>query len=123
MQKVISCLIILLAFVFLNSSKTFAVGDHYTVEELIDLYSKDKNTVLAFFNGVGTGMNWANSALEAQGQEKLYCPPEGQVDGAEDVFRIYVDEYTRQKERWDEFPLQPPAFIFLKGIQWKYPCN
>jgi len=122
-HKVVACLAISLAFHFLNSAKTFALGDHYTVEQVTDLYLRDKNTVLAFFNGVGTGMNWANSALEARGQERLYCPPDGQVSGAEDFFRIYTDEYLRQKEHWDEFPLQPPAFIYLKGIQAEYPCN
>ena len=123
MHKVISFLAILSTCFFLNSARTFALGDHYTVEQIMDLYSKDKNIVLAFFNGVGTAINWANSALEAQGQTRLYCPPDDQVHTAPEHFRIYMDEYSRHKERWDEFPLQPPGFIYLKGIQVKYPCN
>ena len=75
MRKVISFLVILSTCFVLNSARTFALGDHYTVEQVIDLYSKDKNIVLAFFNGVDTAINWANSALEAQGRTRLYCPP------------------------------------------------
>ena len=123
MRKIMYLLVILSTCSVLNSARTFALGDHYTVEQVIDLYSKDKNIVLAFFNGVGTAINWANSALEAQGRTRLYCPPEGQVHTAPDYFRIYMDKYSRHKERWDEFPLQPPAFIYLKGIQVEYPCN
>ena len=66
---------------------------------MIDLHSKDKNIVLAFFNGVGTAMNLPYSALEAKGRIRLYCPPEGRVHTAADYFRIYMDEYSRHEER------------------------
>ncbi len=112
-------------FSFSYCTQIYAFGDKVSYDEIFELYS-DKSTklnILLYFKGVGTGLSWANSELDYNNKERLYCPPGDLVMTPEDYFKIYRNEYFRNKESWDAIDFQPPGWIVLEGLKTKYPCN
>ncbi len=121
LPKIILFIILSLSYI----TQIYAYSDFKSTDEIFELYS-DKNTeynILIFFNGVGTGISWANSILEFENKERLYCPPGDLSFSAKDYFKMYRTEYFRIKEIYDSMDMQPPAYLVLKGLQTKYPCN
>ena len=112
-------------FSFSYCSQTYAYGDKYSPDEIFELYA-DKSTkfnILLYFNGVGTGLFWANGDLKYNDKKPLFCPPGDLSMAAEDYFKIYRNEYFRNQELWDSIDFQPPGWIVLEGLKTKYPCN
>lgn len=118
-------LISLIAFtIFLNSKIAYGYSDKYSPDEIFAEYSNEdtKFSVLVYFNGLGAGLSWANTAAEHEGNNKLFCLPRNTSFGAEDYFRIYRLSYFRNKDVWDSMTYQPPGFILLEGLKSEYPC-
>ena len=84
---------------------------------------KTESNILLYFKGLGTGLVWANADLRHHGKSELFCRPRDKSFTSEDWFRIYRQEYFRNKEMWDAAEFQPPGYILLRGLKTEYPCN
>jgi len=107
------------------SSNSYAYGDRFTPDDIFELYSdkKTESNILLYFKGLGTGLVWANGDLRHHGKSELFCRPRDKSFTSEDWFRIYRQEYFRNKEIWDSMQYPAPGWILLEGLKTDYPCN
>ena len=115
----------LLFFSLILSSNSYAYGDWHTTDDIFELYAdkKTKFNILLFFNGLGSGLVWANGDLRFNGKSQLFCQPSDKGFKGEDFFRIYRQEYFRNQEIYDTLEFQPPGYLLLEGLKIEYPCN
>ena len=112
-----------LVFLLFSSNSNLSFGDTLSSDDVFKYYAnpETKSTILLYMDGIGQGIGWAN--VELNDGQKLYCPPKDKRFTAEDMFKLYRQQYFKQKEIFDSLPYQPPAFIILQGLIKEYPCR
>ena len=76
-----------------------------------------------YIDGVGNGYLWANSALQADNKEPLFCSPDLTLN--EDNYLALLDRQIKDgmptKAAWrDEDPIE---IILLRALQRTFPCK
>jgi hypothetical protein len=76
-----------------------------------------------YIDGVGNGFLWANSALQADNKEPLFCTPDLTLN--EDNYLALLDRQIKDgmptKASWkDEDPIE---IILLRALQRTFPCK
>ena len=122
MKKLIKIFLILILFL-IHTTKMYAYSDYHSPEKIFELHSDNDSefSVMVFFNGLGSGLRWANTSLE--NSERLFCFPAGKGMTPNEYFEIYRNEYYKYKEFYDSQEYQPPGLILKGGLEDKYPCN
>jgi len=81
---------------------------------------------MTYVSGVGTGVSWANTTLDAKKRERLYCPPPKVALNASNYAEIARQEYDSDKKYYEqlvEFPADAIAYAVLNGLMKQLPCN
>ena len=80
-------------------------------------------TIENYIDGVGNGLLWANSALQAENKEPLFCSPDLALN--EDNYLALLDRQIKDgmptKAAWrDDDPIE---IILLRALQRTFPCK
>jgi hypothetical protein len=80
-------------------------------------------TIENYVDGVGNGLLWANSALQAENKEPLFCIPDLTLN--EENYLALLDRQIKDgmptKAAWrDDDPIE---IILLRALQRTFPCK
>jgi hypothetical protein len=78
----------------------------------------DKGTIKVYFRGLSEAFAWSNTALNNQGQTRLYCEPATitLTDEQElDIMRRYVESRP-------SFGTDPAGMVLLLSLKNAFPC-
>lgn len=95
-----------------SNADRISVAIYETVPQSNDLMT-------AYVQGVGVGLEDANSYLEVSNQKKLFCAPEGK----DLKYRKILDAHLALNEmKEDAKPLFPIDTVLLFALKSMYPC-
>jgi hypothetical protein len=101
-----------------------------TVASLVELLERQAlagdGALLNDINGAGLAYASANSHLEAQKRQNLYCAPTKLALNPQNYAEIAIREYRRDKALYDAFsdnPLEAVSVALLRGLESTFPCK
>jgi hypothetical protein len=111
------CTIMILALIIIVGGVSPARSVDFKDYEKI----KDSKEFKLYIKGVGEGISWANTALEARGSKLLFCQPNKLALGSKN----YLDILRREiGENADVYKIDTPVeAILLRGIINTFPCK
>ncbi|WP_265529103.1 Rap1a/Tai family immunity protein [Sphingomicrobium marinum] len=74
---------------------------------------------LLYLHGVSQGLSWANVAMEMDGKQPIYCPPENLTITVDQNVQILRD-HTDNNPEIEDFPV---ALVFLLAVENVFPCE
>lgn len=90
-----------------------------SVEEYRKAKSHSMSDLKSYIEGVGKGIEWSNSTLQARGQKPLCCPPDTLLLDEEKFIRIIDRQIAKMRNPAGSTPVE---LILLMGLADRYPC-
>ncbi|WP_257834917.1 hypothetical protein [Burkholderia glumae] len=95
------------------------VAEFRKAKRAAETYPATANSLKAYVGGLGQGMFWANIALEAQGEKKLFCPPRKLALSFDNYSSVLDREVAKPATRdTDDIGL-----LLLQGLVDTFPCG
>ncbi|MDR3396599.1 MAG: hypothetical protein P4M06_03470 [Pandoraea sp.] len=110
---------VLLAVVAIQQAAAGTVGEYKKTKHAAETYPATANSLRAYVAGLGQGMFWANVALEAQGNKKLYCPPRALALNVNNYMSILDKEVTKPVTR----DTDDIGVLLLQALIDTFPCG
>src|SRR4029079_4845844 len=89
-------------------------------ELTIAIWQQNKQLWTTHIAGIGTGLQWANTAMEQAGQNPLYCPPGKLGLTVENDQSILEDTIKRHPKLEKTTPI---GLLLLIGYRETFPCG
>ncbi|WP_175683849.1 hypothetical protein [Burkholderia cenocepacia] len=97
-----------------------SVGSHADIT--VGTFKKTDHTnftLLSHIGGIGTGIEWANTALSVRGQQPLFCPPQKLATNAANNVSM-LESFISAHQSKDDLPV---GLILLQAYIETFPCT
>ena len=91
-------------------------------EKFREIGQAEYSQVRFYVTGLGNGLFWANTALQAREQPPLFClPPKLSLDGP--MIKSLLDQEIANPASGNPYPDDKPIeIIMLKSLMARFPC-
>jgi hypothetical protein len=104
--------------------KTLSIGEYHEIlNDPNSTLQENRNIIGWYLIGLVGGFDYLETSFYRAGAKRLYCPPQGALDGSDRYNDLIAREMKRRPDLWRKDSPQPLARLVIAAMRYEFPCR